>query len=98
MADLLVAAREEQDPARLRDLVARAIGDPRAGLAWWDRREARYLDHQGRPVEPVPGEVIAVETSGVPLPWCSPGMPPRWSPACATPSPRHCSWQLRTGA
>ena len=64
VADLLLAAREEHDPARLRDLVARAIGDPRAGLAWWDRREARYLDHQGRPVEPVPGEAIAVEAVG----------------------------------
>ena len=49
VADLLLAARDEQDPTRLRDLVARAIGDPRATVGWWDARTARYLDHRADP-------------------------------------------------
>lgn len=48
VADLLLAARERSEPARLRELVARAVGDPRAAVYWWDRSSASYVDHEGR--------------------------------------------------
>jgi signal transduction histidine kinase len=48
VADLLLAARERSDPARLRELVARAVGDPGAAVYWWDRDSGSYVDHAGR--------------------------------------------------
>ena len=67
VADLLLAAREEPQPSRLRDLVARAIGDPRTTVAWWDRATDRFLDHRGHPVVVPEDHVLAVEADGRPI-------------------------------
>jgi signal transduction histidine kinase len=67
VADLLLAARDEHNPARLRDLVARAIGDPATTVAWWDARTEGYLDHRGREVAAPAGDVIRVEVAGRPI-------------------------------
>jgi signal transduction histidine kinase len=58
VADLLLAARERSDPARLRELVARAVGDPGAAVYWWDRDSASYVDHAGR-ATPVAADIPA---------------------------------------
>jgi signal transduction histidine kinase len=67
VADLLVAAREEHQPSRLRELVARAIGDPRAVVAWWDPAAATFRDHLGRPVDVPDRDVLPVEAGGRPI-------------------------------
>ena len=64
VADLLLAAREEHKPSRLRDLVARAIGDPRAEVAWWDSASDGFRDHLGRPVGVPEGDALPVEAGG----------------------------------
>ena len=58
VADLLLAAREDHDPARLRELVARAVGQPHAVVLWWDVAAATYRDHRGEPVSD--DDVLAV--------------------------------------
>ena len=67
VADLLLAARDEQEPNRLRDLVARAIGDPRTTVGWWDARTEGYLDHRGREVAVPDGGALEVEAGGRPI-------------------------------
>ena len=67
VADLLLAAREEHQPSRLRELVARAIGDPRAVVAWWDPATTAFRDHLGRPVEVPDRDVLPVEAGGRPI-------------------------------
>ena len=67
VADLLLAARDEQEPSRLRDLVARAIGDPRTTVGWWDARTEGYLDHRGREVAVPDGDALEVEAGGRPI-------------------------------
>ena len=67
VADLLLAARGEPHPSRLRDLVARAIGDPRTTVAWWDRTTDVFRDHLGRPVAVPESHVLAVEAGGRPI-------------------------------
>ncbi len=67
VADLLLAARGEHQPSRLRELVARAIGDPRSTVAWWDTGTDAYRDHLDRPVA-VPGSgVLPVVAAGRPI-------------------------------
>ena len=67
VADLLLAARGEPQPGRLRDLVARAIGDPRTTVAWWDSATNGFRDHMGRPVTIPERNVLAVEAGGRPI-------------------------------
>jgi signal transduction histidine kinase len=67
VADLLLAARGEPQPSRLRDLVARAIGDPRTTVAWWDGTSDSFRDHLGRPVAVPESHVLAVEADGRPI-------------------------------
>ena len=67
VADLLLAARDEQEPNRLRDLVARAIGDPRTTVGWWDARTEGYLDYRGREVAVPDGGALEVEAGGRPI-------------------------------
>ncbi|WP_167305829.1 sensor histidine kinase [Nocardioides euryhalodurans] len=47
VADLLLEAREHRDPARLEELVARAIGDPGARVWWWAPGPGAYRDSAG---------------------------------------------------
>jgi signal transduction histidine kinase len=71
VADLLLAARERSDPARLRELVARAIGDPGAAVYWWDPDSGGYVDHAGHPApaaaEEPPERVLEVESDHRPI-------------------------------
>jgi signal transduction histidine kinase len=71
VADLLLAARERSEPARLRELVARAVGDPGAAVYWWDRDAAAYVDHRGQPAvfpeELPPAHVLDVESERRPI-------------------------------
>jgi signal transduction histidine kinase len=67
VADLLLAVREEGGPRHLQSLVARAIGDPEAVVAWWDPARAGFVDRLDRLVDvPVDG-VLRVETGGRPI-------------------------------
>ncbi|RYP87070.1 hypothetical protein EKO23_07305 [Nocardioides guangzhouensis] len=52
VADLLLAAREENDPDRLRELVARAVGQPDAVVLWWSAEAGAYRDHHGETATP----------------------------------------------
>lgn len=82
VADLLLAVREEHDPTRLRDLVARALGDPQAVVAWWQSAPGEYRDHTGRPVTVPDRDVLTVDAAEVPvalvvsdrLDWVGPGV------------------------
>jgi len=82
VADLLLAVREENDPRRQRDLVARALGDPQAVIAWWDSGSGKYRDHAGWTVDPPEQDMLAVDTPGGPvavvvsdrLDWVGPGV------------------------
>jgi signal transduction histidine kinase len=70
VADLLLAARERSDPARMRELVARAMGDDAAAVYWWDADGATYLDHLGRTanIADVPPEhVLKVDSDRRPI-------------------------------
>jgi signal transduction histidine kinase len=67
VADLLLAAREPDNRSRLRELVARAIGDPDTTLAWFDPATGRYLDHRGAPVRVPDTGVLRVEAAGRPI-------------------------------
>ncbi|MVQ49467.1 hypothetical protein GON03_09755 [Nocardioides sp. MAH-18] len=71
VADLLLAARERSEPARIRELVARALGDPGAAVYWWDDDAASYADHLGRPAPPAPSvpaeRVLEVESDHRPI-------------------------------
>jgi signal transduction histidine kinase len=67
VADLLLAAREEAAPRRLQALVARAIGDPQAVVAWWDPVRGDFRDRDYEPVAvPVRG-LLRVEAEGRPI-------------------------------
>ena len=71
VADLLLAARERSEPARLRELLARSVGDPGAAVYWWDRSSESYVDHEGRPAPSMtdvpPGHVLEVASGHRPI-------------------------------
>jgi signal transduction histidine kinase len=67
VADLLLAARGEHEPSRLRELVARAIGDPRSSVAWWDAATDEYRDHLDRPVAVPEAGVLPVVAGARPI-------------------------------
>jgi signal transduction histidine kinase len=73
VADLLLEAREQHDPARLEELVARAIGDPGATVWWWDpvADEYRRAGHGdgGRALDigASPRRLLRVDTEGRPI-------------------------------
>ena len=51
VADLVVELGAAPQPAALRDLLARALGDPSLELAFWLPDRERYVDADGSPVE-----------------------------------------------
>jgi len=67
VADLLLAVREEVRPRHLQSLVARAIGDPGAVVAWWDPARAGFYDHADRLVDVPDDGVLRVEAEGRPI-------------------------------
>jgi signal transduction histidine kinase len=48
---LMVELGELPSPQRVRDALARALGDPSLELAFWAPAERRYVDLAGRPIE-----------------------------------------------
>lgn len=51
VADLVIELGEAPPPGRLRDALARALGDPSVRLAYWLAERKVYVDEAGRPVE-----------------------------------------------
>jgi len=67
VADLLLAVRDEVRPRHLQSLVARAIGDPEAVVAWWDPARSDFRDHANRVVDVPDHAVLRVEAEGRPI-------------------------------
>ena len=67
VADLLLAVREDVRPRHLQSLVARAIGDPEAVVAWWDPARAGFRDQDDRLVDVPKHGVLRVEAEGRPI-------------------------------
>jgi signal transduction histidine kinase len=51
VADLFVELRADPSPNELRDALARALGDPSLGLAYWLPQFQSWSDVEGRPVD-----------------------------------------------
>ena len=71
VADLLLAARERSDPARLRELVARAVGDPAArctgGTATPRRTSTTWATRSTSDADARPAHVLEVESERRPI-------------------------------
>jgi signal transduction histidine kinase len=68
VGDLVVELGRPHRPAELRDMLARALGDPSLELLFWLADPGRYVDADGHPVQPAPGRGVAViEHDGVRL-------------------------------
>lgn len=70
VADLVVELGQTPTPARLRDALANALGDPSLRLAYWAPIRDRFVDAAGEPME-LPGEVTGqavtmLERNGIP--------------------------------
>jgi signal transduction histidine kinase len=70
VADLVVEMGLTPTPARLRDALANALGDPSLQVAYWSAAEDRFVDAAGQPME-LPDEgtgqaVTMLERNGVP--------------------------------
>jgi DNA-binding CsgD family transcriptional regulator len=63
LADLLVEL-DESTPARVRDALARSLGDPSLELAFWLPDRRRYVDAGGRPYD-LPTDRAVTELEGV---------------------------------
>ena len=63
MGELMVALGNLPRRGSLRDVLAQALGDPSLQIAYWLPREGRYVDSDGRPIEPrEASESVAVTT------------------------------------
>jgi signal transduction histidine kinase len=71
VADLVVELGETPTPARMRDALAHALGDPRLTVAYWSADAADFVGPDGSPIAmPVDGSgraVTALERNGMPL-------------------------------
>ena len=70
VADLVVEMGPTPTPARLRDALANALGDPSLRVAYWAPAEDRFVDAAGQPMD-LPDEgtsqaVTMLERNGVP--------------------------------
>jgi signal transduction histidine kinase len=70
VADLVVEMGPTPTPARLRDALANALGDPSLQVAYWAATEDRFVDAAGKPME-LPDEgtgqaVTMLERNGIP--------------------------------
>ena len=70
VADLVVELGRTPTPARLRDALANALGDPTLQVAYWAPSEDRYVDAAGEPIglpEDGSGQAVTIlERDGVP--------------------------------
>ena len=55
VGDLMVDLQKDRSPGYVRDALARALRDPSLTLAFWLPEFGRYVDLDGRPVEPTAG-------------------------------------------
>ena len=62
VADLVVELGSPLRPAQVRDALARTLGDPSLELAFWLSEDKRYVDAEGKTLEPAdqPGRVATV--------------------------------------
>jgi signal transduction histidine kinase len=72
VADLVVALDRAPAMTHPRDAIARALADPTLELGYWLSERARYVDFDGRPMQPQPTErpgraVTLLQSSGEPL-------------------------------
>jgi len=51
VADLVVELGQTPTPARLRDALANALGDPSLQVAWWAPSQERFVDVAGKTIE-----------------------------------------------
>jgi len=70
VADLVVEVGQTPTPARLREALANALGDPSLQVAYWAPAEDRFIDTAGQPME-LPDEgtgqaVTLLERNGAP--------------------------------
>ena len=69
VADLVVEMGQTPTPARLRDALANALGDPSLQVAYWAAAEDRFVDAAGRPwnsPKRAPGQAVTMlERNGV---------------------------------
>jgi signal transduction histidine kinase len=63
VARLVLELGETPEPGRVRDAIARALGDPQLRLAYWVPERDGFVDAEGRPVELSPAATV-VERSG----------------------------------
>jgi signal transduction histidine kinase len=63
VAQLVLDLGETPEPGRVRDAIARALGDPQLQIGFWVPERDGYVDEDGRPVE-LSGEATIVERSG----------------------------------
>jgi signal transduction histidine kinase len=71
IADLVIELGQAPAPARLREALANALGDPALTVAYWSADTDRFVDADGRPLA-LPGEgsgraATRLERDGVPL-------------------------------
>ncbi len=71
IGDVVVELAEPHSPTELRDVLARALGDPSLELVFWLSEAERFVDAEGRPAaEPTESHgraVSTIEHEGVPL-------------------------------
>jgi signal transduction histidine kinase len=71
VADLVVELSTAPEPSRVRELLARALGDPSVELAFWRPETGSYVDPDGRPVAlpraEGPRAVSVIEGDGIRL-------------------------------
>ena len=58
VADLVVELGSLPPPARVRDAIAHALGDRSLELGFWLPAEQRYVDADGRPLDPERGRGV----------------------------------------
>jgi signal transduction histidine kinase len=71
IADLVVELGSMPTPARLRESLAHALGDPSLSVAYWSEAATAFVDHDGTILDtqsPQPGMAISIlERDGMPL-------------------------------
>ena len=100
VADLVVEMGPTPTPARLREALANALGDPSLQVAYWAAAEDRFVDAAGQPMElPMRARVRPSRCSsgtGSLRPRSSTTRPSSTSRASWPPSPAPCDWPSRT--
>jgi len=70
IADLVVELGATPTPARLREALAHALGDPTLTVGYWSASTETFIDSDGRPIDPSDretGAVTVLERDGVPI-------------------------------